>query len=119
MPLPLDFEINPEEFVDIDLDVCINNKLSDEDILAEVSVHAAKSDGEIHTNYVDDENDEIVKPSWNETRDAINILEDYSLVSNFGVDLRNALTDIDRIVNKDERACKKKTAITDFFLLRK
>ena len=40
-----DFEINPGEFFDIDLDVCINNKLSDEDILTEVSVHEAKSDG--------------------------------------------------------------------------
>ena len=95
---------NFEEFVDTDLDVCINNKLSDEDILGEISGYQEKSDGEIDANDVDDANDvedandEIVKPSWNETRDAINILEDYSLFSNFRVDPRNALTGIDRIV---------------------
>ena len=114
-----DCEIKPEEFVDIDLDFCVNNKLIDEDIFAEVSGYKAKFNGEIDANDVDDANDEIVKPSWNETTDAINILDDYSLFSNFGVDLRNALTDIDRIVDKDERACKKQTAITYFFLLRK
>ena len=90
--------------------------MSDKGILAEVSV---KFDGEIDANDVDDANVKIVKPSWNETRDAINILEYYSLFSNFVEDMRNALTDIDHIVDKDERACKKQTAITDFFLLRK
>ena len=81
--------------------------------------YEAKSDVEIDGNDVDDANYEIVKLSWNETRDAINILECYSLFSNFGADPRNALTDIERIVDKDEGACKNQTAIADFFLLRK
>ena len=109
----VDFDITADELVDMDLDVCITNKSSDEDIIAEISGHDAadaeeESDEEEVSNYV-------TKPSFNDAMDAITLLENYSLFTKFGADLMKALEDINRVVDIDSQSNKRQSIITDIF----
>ena len=109
----VDFDITADELVDMDLDVCITNKSSDEDIIAEISGHDAvdaeeESDEEEVSDYV-------TKPSFNDAMDAITLLENYSLFTKFGADLMKALEDINRVVDIDSQSNKRQSIITDFF----
>ena len=109
----VDFDITADELVDMDLDVCITNKSSDEDIIAEISGHDAvdaeeESDEEEVSDYV-------TKPSFNDAMDAITLIENYSLFTKFGADLMKALEDINRVVDIDSQSNKRQSIITDFF----
>ena len=72
----VDFYITADELVDMDLDVCITNKSSDEDIITEISAHDAvdaeeESDEEEVYDYV-------TKSSFNDAMDPISLLENYN-----------------------------------------
>ena len=64
------------ELVDLDLDVCIPNKSSDEDIIPDVSGHDAVDVEEESDK--EEVSDDITKPSFNEAMDAITPLETYT-----------------------------------------
>ena len=101
------------ELVDMDLDVCITKKSSAEDIIAEISAHDAvdaeeESDEEEVSDYV-------TKPSFNDAMDTTTLLENYSLFTKFGAELKKALEDINRVVDIDSQSHKSKSITTDFF----
>ena len=87
----VDFDITADELVDMDLDVCITNKSSDEDIIAEISGHDAEEESD-----EEEVSDYVTKLSFNDAMDAITLLENYSLFTKFGADLMKALEDINR-----------------------
>ncbi|XP_065658063.1 tigger transposable element-derived protein 4-like [Hydra vulgaris] len=110
-----DFNLTADELVDIDLDACIADKLSDEDIIAEVSEHDAIETEEESDDKCVGISDNATKPSLNEAMHAVNVLENYSLYSNFGDDLTKALKDINRVIEMDLKASKRQSTFTDFF----
>ena len=90
-----DFSLMADELVDIDFDVCIANKSSGEDIVAEVSGdYAIETEEESDDDERVDVSDDAIKPSLKEAMHAIIVLENYSLYSNFGDDLTMVLKDI-------------------------
>ena len=88
-------------------------KLSDREILAEIIGRQEEDSDED-----EDENDDgepIVKPGIEQAREAIRILEDFSLFSQFGEAIPRSLKEINRGVDKEEQCTKKQVPITDFF----
>ncbi|XP_065664689.1 tigger transposable element-derived protein 4-like [Hydra vulgaris] len=77
-----DFNLTVDELVDIDFDVCIANKSSDEDIIAEVSEHDAIETEEESNDKCVGVSDNATKPSLNEVMHHVTVLENYSLYSN-------------------------------------
>ncbi|XP_065658870.1 tigger transposable element-derived protein 4-like [Hydra vulgaris] len=112
----VDFKLTADELVGIDFDVCIANKSSEEDIIAEVSEHDAIETEEESDDECVGVSDNATKPSLNEAMHAVTVLEIYSLYSNFRYDLTKALKDINCVIEMDLKASKKQSTITDFFL---
>ena len=104
------------EVVDIDFDVWIANKSPDEDIIAEVSGYDA-----IETEEESDEerigvSDDATKQSLNKVMQAITVLENYGLYSNFGDDLTKALKDINCVLTWIYKLIKDNLQLLTFFL---
>ena len=55
------------------------------------------------------------KPDFKDAMNAISILEDYSIFTKFGVDLRKALNDASRVLELDHNVNKRQSKIEDFF----
>ncbi|XP_065665542.1 tigger transposable element-derived protein 4-like [Hydra vulgaris] len=110
------FNLTAKELVDIDFDICIANKSSDEDIIAEVSEHNAIETEEESDDECVGVSDNATKPSLNEAMHAVTVLENYNLYSNFGDDLMKALKDINCVIKMDLKASKRQSTVTDFFL---
>ena len=69
----------------------------DEDIITETFQHdVAYTEEEYNEEEV---SDDVKKPSFNEAMDSIIVLENYSLISKFGTDLKKALKDINRAID--------------------
>ncbi|XP_065662613.1 tigger transposable element-derived protein 4-like [Hydra vulgaris] len=81
-----DFNFTADELENVDYDVCIANKSSDEDIIAEVSDHDAIEIEEEPDDECVGISDNATKPSLNEAMHAVTVLENYSVYSNFGDD---------------------------------
>ena len=101
------------ELVDSDFEIIVTSTASDADIIAEVSGHAdidyeEESDGE-------EQPTGISKPAFKDVMNAITVLEDYTLFSNFEADLTKTLKDANRAFDLDCLCNKKQSAITDFF----
>ncbi|XP_065648755.1 uncharacterized protein LOC136078029 [Hydra vulgaris] len=111
-----DFNLTADELVDINFDVCIANKSSEEDNIAEVSEHDANETGEESDDECISVSDNATKPILNETMHAVTVLENYSLYSNFGDDLTKALKDISCVIQMELKVSKRQSTITDFFL---
>ena len=101
------------ELVDSDFEITVTSTASDADIIAEVSGHVdidyeEESDGE-------EQPTGISKPAFKDVMNAITVLEDYSLFSNFEADLMKTLKDANRAFDLDCLCNKKRSTITDFF----
>ena len=57
----------------------------------------------------------IVKPGIEQAREAIRILEDFRLFSQFGEAMLRSLKEINRGVDKEEQCTNKQVPITDLF----
>ena len=57
----------------------------------------------------------LTKPDFKDAMNAISILEDYSIFTKFGVDLRKALNDASRVLELDHHVNKRQSKIEDFF----
>ena len=102
----IDFTLTTQEYIDIDLDTSITHaKLSDKDIIAEVTCCQGEEWGE--EDEIDDSG-AFIKPGIEETRNAIEILEKFSVFARFGEDVMKALKDINRVADKEERCVKNK-----------
>ena len=101
-----------EELVDIDFEISATSISSDADIIAEASGHLDIDDEE-ESNDEEQPTDCISKPVFKDVMNAITVLEDYSLFSNFGADLMKALNDVNRAFDLDGLSSKKQS--TRFF----
>ena len=86
------YGMTAEELIDIDFEISVTNTSSNADIIAEVSGHVDIDDEE-ESNDKGQPTDCILKPAFKDVMNAITVLEDYSLFSNFGTNLMKALKD--------------------------
>ena len=103
-----------EELVDIDFEISATSISSDADIIAEASGHLDIDDEE-ESNDEEQPTDCISKPVFKDVMNAITVLEDYSLFSNFGADLMKTLKDVNRAFDLDGLSSKKQSTIKGFF----
>ena len=102
-----------KNLVDIDFEISVTSTSSDADMIAEISEHDINDEEES-----DDEEqptDWILKPALEDLMNAIIVLEDYSLFSNFGADLTRAVKDVGLAFDLDCLSNKKQSTIKDFF----
>ena len=103
-----------EELVGIDFEMSVTSTSSDANIITEVSVHVNINDEE-ESNDEEQPTDCISKPVFKDVMNAITVLEDYSLFSNFGADLMKAIKDVNRAFDLHCLSNKKQSTIKDFF----
>ena len=108
------YVMTTEELVDIDFEICVTIASSDADISAELFGHVDINDEE-ESNDEEQPTDCILKPAFRDIMNAITVLEDNHLFSNFGADLNKALQDVNRAFDLDCLYNKKQSTIKDFF----
>ena len=101
--------------VDLDSDVTVSGFLSDADIINDVTGCVEIEDDEADDEDVPEEYIRSSKPSYAEVVKAILIVESYSVFTTFGDDLRRALCDATRIVERAHIANTKQSNIDQFF----
>ena len=112
----VNFELTAEELVDIDFEISVTGAISDKDIIAEVSGSVDYKDSSEDDDFDNEEPTELLtKPDFKDAMNAISILEDYSVFTKFGVDLRKALNDASRVLELDHHVNKRQSKIEDFF----
>lgn len=112
----VNFELTAEELVDIDFEISVTGAISDKDIIAEVSGSVDYKDSSEDDDFDNEEPTELLtKPDFKDAMNAISILEDYSIFTKFGVDLRKALNDASRVLELDHHVNKRQSKIEDFF----
>ena len=103
-----------ENFGDqIDANITSHEKLTNQEILAEINDDVnEESDGE-----EEDPNDfePINKPGIEDAREALQVLEDFSLFSKFGESMLKSLKELNRSLDREELSHKKQSVITSFF----
>ena len=97
----IDADITSDDYIDFDIDVITSHgKLTNQEILAEINDDVNKeSDGE-----EEDPNDfePINKPGIEDAREALQVLEDFSLFSKFGESMLKSLKELNRSLDRDE-----------------
>ena len=112
----VNFKLTAEELVDIDFEISVTGAISDKDIIAEVSGSVDYKDSSEDDDFDNEEPTELLtKPDFKDAMNAISILEDYSIFTKFGVDLRKALNDASRVLELDHHVNKRQSKIEDFF----
>ena len=112
----VNFELTAEELVDIEFEISVTGAISDKDIIAEVSGSVDYKDSSEDDDFDNEEPTELLtKPDFKDAMNAISILEDYSIFTKFGVDLRKALNDASRVLELDHHVNKRQSKIEDFF----
>ena len=107
------YGVTAEELSRYDFEISVTSTSSDADMIAEISEHDINDEEES-----DDEEqptDWILKPALEDLMNAIIVLEDYSLFSNFGADLTRAVKDVGLAFDLDCLSNKKQSTIKDFF----
>ena len=108
------YGMTAEKLVNIDFEISVTSTLSDADIITEVSGHVDIDSKEES----DDEGQPtgcVSKPAFKDVMNAITFLEDYSLFSSIGVNLMNALKDVNHVFDLDCLSNMKQSTIKDFF----
>ena len=102
----IDVDIISDDYIDFDIEVITSHgKLTTQEILAEINDHVnEESDGE------EDPNDfePINKPGIEDAREALQVLEDFSLFSKFGESMLKSLKELNRSLNREELSHKNK-----------
>ena len=102
----IEVDLTATDLVDIDLEVCVSDALSDADIIDGIMGHDYESE-----NDDDDDNEQqmetLKKPDIKDVMNALSLLEDYSLFSTFGADIRKHVGEASRLVCLDTLAKKK------------
>ena len=110
----IEVDVNATDLVDIDLEVCVSDALSDADIIDGIMGHDYESE-----NDDDDDNEQpvetLTKPDIKDVMNALSLLEDYSLFSTFGADIRKHVGEASRLVCLDTLARKKQCKIENYF----
>ena len=87
--------------------------MTNQEIIAEINDDVnEESDGE-----EEDPNDfePINKPGIEDAREALQVLEDFSLFSKFGESMLKSLKELNRSLDREELSHKKQSVITSFF----
>ena len=87
---------------------------SDTIIIAEVT-RTQDEDLEGDEDGIEDKKDKITRPTAEQVRTAITVLEDLSIFSHFGEAMMASLKDLNYNIKKDFDISCKQTVITDFF----
>ena len=102
----IEVDLTATDLVDIDLELCVSDALSDADIIDGIMGHDYESE-----NDDDDDNEQQVetlkKPDIKDVMNALSLLEDYSLFSTFGADIRKHVGEASRLLCLDTLARKK------------
>ena len=110
----IEVDVNATDLVDIDSEVCVSDALSDADIIDGIMGHDYESE-----NDDDDDNEQpvetLTKPDIKDVMNALSLLEDYSLFSTFGADIRKHVGEASRLVCLDTLARKKQCKIKNYF----
>lgn len=111
----IDTDISTDDYVDFDIQVTTaHGRLTTVDIIVEVTGTQEENEEDEENN--DEEYEDIVtKPTNEEVRKAISVLEDFSLFSNFGEAMMRSLKDLNQTVEKDVLHTRKQTLTSDFF----
>ena len=97
----VDYKMTAEELVDIEFQISITGTLSDAEIIAEISGNSADSSDDEPEDEENEATEILTKQSCTDLMNAIGILEDYSLFSNFGTDMMIALKNVNRAIDLD------------------
>ncbi|XP_057307425.1 tigger transposable element-derived protein 6-like [Hydractinia symbiolongicarpus] len=111
----LDPDLSTEDFIDFDIEVSTSHgRLKTADIITEIT---GTQDEELEEVDEEDkeEEDKITRPTAEQVRTAINVLEDLSIFSHFGEEMIASLRDLNRNIAKDFDMSCKQTVITDIF----
>ena len=110
----IDADINGDNYIDFDIEVITSHgKLTNQEILAEIN-------DDVHEKYVGEEEDPntfepISRPGIEDTRKALQVLEDFSLFPKFGESMLKSLKELNRSLEREELSHKKQSVITSFF----
>ena len=110
----VDADIKTDDYIDFDIEVMTNHgKLTNQEILAEINgdVNEESDDEEENPN----DFEPINKPRIEDAREALKVLEDFSLFSTFGESMLNSLKHLNISLDKEELSQKKQSVITSFF----
>ena len=110
----IDPTISTTDFINFDIEVSTSHGLlTTADIIAEIT-QDEKLEDEDH-NEDDKDEDELARPTAEQVRSAIAVLEDLSIFSKFGEEMMKSLKDLNRSIKRDyDFVCIQKV-ITDFF----
>ena len=109
-----DGDLTVDDYIDFDRHLCTNQStISDKDIIREVLNHPVEESS-------DEEDDdagviEMRKSLIEEVKSAIEILEKFSLYSDFGEDILKSIRQVSHFIEREEQTKRKKASITDFF----
>ena len=103
----IDVDITSDDYIYFDIEVITSHgKLTSQEILAEINDHVnEESHGE-----EEDPNDfePFNKPRIEDARQALQVLEDFSLLSKFGESMLKSLKELNRSLNREELSHKNK-----------
>ena len=109
----VDADFTTDNYIDFNIEVMTTHrKLTNQEILAEINDVNKESDDE-----EDDPNDfePINKPRMKDAREALKVLENFSLFSTFGETMLRSLKHLNIILDKEDLSQKKQSVITSFF----
>ena len=106
--------ISSEDFIDFDIEVSTSHgRLTTVDIIADIT---EAEDEEFEVDDEDDKDeDKLTRPTADQVRSAITVLEVLSSFSKFGEDMIVLLKNLNHNINKDHDFICKQKVITDFF----
>ncbi|XP_057302680.1 tigger transposable element-derived protein 4-like [Hydractinia symbiolongicarpus] len=100
-PDHIDPDLSTEDFIDFDIEVSTSHgRLKTADIIAEITGTQYEELEEVDEEDKEEE-DKITRPTAEQVRTAINVLEDLSIFSHFGEEMIASLRDLNRNIAKD------------------
>ena len=112
----VDEDLATDDYIDFDRELCTNQStISEKDIIREVLNHPVE---EILDEEDDDDDAGVVEMRrllMQEVTSAIEMLEKFSLHSDFGEDILKSIRQVSHFIEREEQAKRKQANITDFF----
>ncbi|XP_057296214.1 tigger transposable element-derived protein 4-like [Hydractinia symbiolongicarpus] len=112
-PDHIDSTISVEDFIDFDIEVSISLKTAD--IIADITGTQDEEDEEDEEDDDDKDEDNLSRPTAEQLRSAITVLEDLSVFSEFGEEMLASQKNLNKNIKRDYDDTCKQSIITDFF----
>lgn len=115
-PDHIDSTISVEDFIDFDIEMSTSHtSLKTADIIADITGTQDEEDEEDEEDDDDKDEDNLSRPTAEQVRSAITVLEDLSVFSKFGEEMLASLKDLNKNIKRDYDDTCKQSIITDFF----